>query len=149
MSKTNWQDPQTSEIRSTQVSGLQEAVGKIEEAIDIDTVSETDVSLSEVYISSEDRYRIYQAPEGSRNWLASPTPVIKKNGSEITEGFTIDYGGGAIIVSPAAESDDEFTAGFTRIQNASTGLKIRDVVNDVTYQFGIDGNVGRMYYEEV
>jgi len=149
MAKTNWQDPQTSEIMSPHVSGLQDAVRKIEEAIDIETVSEEGIELSEVYISESDRYRVYQAPVGKRNWLNSPAPIIKKNGGEITEGFTIDYGGGAIIVSPSATSEDAFTADVTYTQPVSTGLKIRDVINDTTYQFGIDGSVGRMYYEEV
>ena len=69
MTKTNWQDPKTSEIRSTQISGLQEAVSKIEESIDLDFVYETNIFLSEVFISNDDRHRIYQAPVGKRNWM--------------------------------------------------------------------------------
>jgi len=118
MSKTNWQDPGSSEILSTHISGLQEAVGKIEDAIGLQTVAETDVPLTEVYISDTDRYRIYQAPVGKRNWVASPAPVIKKNGVQITSGFTIDYGGGAIILSPAASSSDTFTADVTRVNSS-------------------------------
>lgn len=106
MAKTNWQDPKTSEIRSTHVSGLQEAVGKIEDSISMQTVAGTDIALSEVYISSGDRYRIYQAPEGKRNWVSTPIPVVKKNGSIIASGFEIDYGGGAIIFgSPILDTD--------------------------------------------
>lgn len=118
MSKTNWQDPGSSEILSTHISGLQEAVGKIEDAIGLQTVAETNVPLTEVYISDTDRYRIYQAPVGKRNWVASPAPVIKKNGVQITSGFTIDYGGGAIILSPAASSSDTFTADVTRVNSS-------------------------------
>jgi hypothetical protein len=149
MSKTNWQDPQTSEIRSTHISGLQEAVGKLEDAIDLSTTAEEGIALTEVYISADKRYRIFQAAAGKRNWLLSPAPVIKKNGGTITEGFTIDYGGGAIALDVAAESGDTFTADVTYTNDASAGLKIKDIVNDVTYQFGIDGAIGRMYYEEV
>lgn len=114
--KTNWQDPQTSEIRSTHISGLQDAVGKIEDILEVQLEAETGVTLTEVYISDTDRYRIYQAPLGKRNWAASPAPVIYKNGVQITSGFTIDYGGGAIILSPAATSTDVFTADFSRVK---------------------------------
>lgn len=114
--KTNWQDPQTSEIRSTHISGLQEIAGKIEDILDLQLEAETGVTLTEVYISETDRYRIYQAPLGKRNWAASPAPVIYKNGVQITSGFTIDYGGGAIILSPAATSTDVFTADFSRVK---------------------------------
>jgi len=62
MSKTNWQDPGSSEIISPHISGLQEAVGKIEDVLGFQTVAETNVPLTEVYISDTDRYRIYQAP---------------------------------------------------------------------------------------
>lgn len=117
MPKTNWQDPGSTEIISPHISGLQEAVGKIEDAIGLQTVAETNVPLMEVYISDTDRYRIYQAPVGKRNWVASPAPVIKKNGVQITTGFMIDYGGGAIVLSPAALATDTFTADVTRVNS--------------------------------
>lgn len=106
MAKTNWQDPKTSEVRSTHISGLQEAVGKLEDSVGLNTVFETDIPMTEVFISNDDRCRIYQAPEGKRNWLLSPAPIIKKNGSIITDDFEIDYGGGAVIFStPISEAD--------------------------------------------
>lgn len=117
--KTNWQDPVTSEIFSSNISGLQEAVGKIEDSIGLKTTAETGITLSEVYVTSTDRYRIFQVAEGKRNWVASPAPVIKKNSAEITTGFAIDYGGGAIVLETPALSTDEFTAGFTRTNSVS------------------------------
>lgn len=110
MTKTNWQDPRSTEIRSTQISGLQEAVGKIEESIGINTLTETNISLPEVYISNEDRFRIYQALEGKRNWLSSPPPIIKKNGVVITNDFEIDFGGGAVIFTTPISETDVLTA---------------------------------------
>jgi hypothetical protein len=121
MAKTNWQDPKTSEIRSTHLSGLQEAVGKIEESIGMNTISEANIPLEEIFISNDDRCRIYQAPEGKRNWLLSPTPSIKKNGVIITDDFEIDYGGGAIIFTTPILESDILTA-------------------DATYTVKIDGN---------
>jgi hypothetical protein len=112
--KTNWQDPGSGEINSPAISGLQEAVGKIEDAIGLQTVAEVGVPLTEVYIEADDRYRIYQAAVGKRNWVADPAPVIKKNGVAIATGFTIDYGGGAIILDAAALGTDVFIADFTR-----------------------------------
>lgn len=113
MAKTNWQDPKTGEIISPHISGLQEAVGKIEESIGIETVAETDIPLSEVFISIDDRCRIYQAPGGKRNWLLSPTPIIKKNGDIITDDFEIDYGGGAIVFTTPILETDTLTADAT------------------------------------
>lgn len=120
MVKTNWQDPGSSEIRSTQISGLQEAVGKIEQSIGIQTATETDIPLSEVFISVDDRFRIYQAPTGKRNWLISPAPVIKQNGVVISPDFEIDYGGGAIIFSTPILETDVVTADATYTINESS-----------------------------
>jgi len=117
MSKTNWQDPLSTEMRSTQISGLQDAVGKLEVAVDISIVVETGVALTEIFISEIDRYRIYQAPVGKRNWLLVPAPVIKKNGAVVMSGFTLDYGGGAIIVVPTSLATDVFTADVTYTGN--------------------------------
>ena len=142
--KTNWQDPQTSEIRSTHISGLQEAIGKIEDVLDLKLQAETAVPLTEVYISEQDRYRIYQAPAGKRNWASSPAPVIKKNGVVVSSGFTIDYGGGAIIVSPAATSTDTFTADVSYTKTADNALATH-LADDVTLgeipHIGLGGSI--------
>ena len=119
MPKANWQDPQTSEIRSTQIAGLQEAVGKFEDALDMQTTAVANQALVEVYIKTDDRYRIYQIAD-KRNWLASPAPVIKVNGGVVASGFTIDYGGGAVIFNPRLTGSDTVTADFT-YTNATSG----------------------------
>ena len=159
--KTNWQDPQTSEIRSTHIAGLMDAIGKIEDVLDLQLQAETGVPLTEVYISEQDRYRIYQAPAGKRNWASSPAPVIKKNGIVISSGFTIDYGGGAIIVSPSATSTDTFTADVSYTKTADNALarhkadimphQIKDITNDKKYRYGlqIQNGVTQIIYEEV
>jgi parallel beta-helix repeat protein len=116
MPKTNWQDPGSSEVRSTHISGLQEAVGKIEDILNMQLQAETNVELSEVYISEQNRYRIFQAPEGKRNWASDPAPVIKKNGVPIASGFVIDYGGGAVIFSTPLSGTDTVTADFSRVK---------------------------------
>jgi len=112
--KTNWQDPGSDEIFSTHIAGLQEAVGKVETILDMRVVAVTDQALSELYITEADRYRIYQIA-GKRNWLANPVPIIKKNGEEITTGFTIDYGGGGVIFVPRLSPADAVSATFTYV----------------------------------
>ena len=132
MPKTNWQDPGSSEVRSTHISGLQEAVGKIEDVLDMQLQAETGIGLSEVYISEQDRYRIFQAPEGKRNWASDPAPVIKKNGAVISSGFTIDYGGGAVIFSTPLSGTDTVTADFSRTKTDGNKLAMLDAA-DVPY----------------
>lgn len=123
MPKTNWQDPKSSEIISPHISGLQEAIGKLEESLGISSTSGIGIALTEVYISDSDRYRIYQAPEGNRNWLSSPTPIIKKNGVQITTGFIIEYGGGAIVFTTPLLSSDVITADATYTVKETTDIK--------------------------
>lgn len=142
MAKANWQDPKSSEIMSSHISGLQEAVGKLEESLGISSTAETGIVLSEVYISESDRYRIYQAPEGKRNWMSSPTPIIKKNGVEITTGFIIEYGGGAIVFTPALLSTDVVTVDATYTVKETTSLKTQ--INSLDIQ--IQSKASKSYY---
>lgn len=119
--KTNWQDPLSGEVISPDIAGLQEAVGKIEDALDMKVVNATDIPLEEIYISENDCYRIYQAP-GKRNWVGSPAPVIKVNGTPVSSGFTVNYGGGAVVFEPPLTVADVVTADFSYVTNANNGL---------------------------
>ena len=122
MRYVNWQDPGTREIRSTDISGLQEIVSKLERSVGMETVSETDIPLTEVYISENDRWRIFQAPEGKRNWVSEPAPVIKRDGVPIDIGFVIDYGAGAIILATNDTKKHTYTADATYIKSLQTSL---------------------------
>lgn len=122
MAKTNWQDPQTSKILSAHIAGLQESAEKIEEILNLDSVTEINIPLSELFIKPDDRYRIFQAPKGKRNWLLAPIPVIKKNGIIISVGFSIEYGGGAIILTTNALNTDVFTADVAHTINNGKNL---------------------------
>ena len=119
--KTNWQDPLSGEIISPDIAGLQEAVGKIEDALDLKVVNARNVPLTEIYISENDRYRIYQAA-GKRNWVSNPAPVIKVNGTPVSSGFTINYGGGAVVFEPSLTVADVVTANFSYVTNVSNRL---------------------------
>ena len=127
-------DPLSSEVVSPFLAGMSEGLNKISTALNLTNAAVTDAAMSEVYIGEDDRYRIYQVAAGNRLWLSDPAPVIKKNGSVITEGtagFTIDYVGGAIIFESASRltSSDAVTASVTRIASAST--EIVDIKSDV------------------
>ncbi|GEM_PF-5277166 len=138
MAKTNWQDPRTGEIISPHISGLQEAVGKLEESIGIETITETNMQLSEVFISGNDRYRIYQAPEGKRNWLISPAPIIKKNGVNITNDFEIDYGGGAVVFTNPITESDVLTADVKHTIKTENVLTKQDYASKSEAEVGAD-----------
>lgn len=93
------QDPGSTEVQSPLIAGLSESVSKISDILNLQTAEITDVELRNVYISETDKNRIYQAPEGFRLWMQSPTPVFKLNGEVITPTgnfFNIDYVGGSI-----------------------------------------------------
>jgi len=161
MAKTNFQDPQTSEIISPHISGLQEAVGKLEESVGVETFQENGIPLNEVYIAEDDRYRIFQAPAGKRNWLSSPAPVIKKDGQVISEGFSIDYGGGSIVLDINDETEHVYTADATYTKSLDSSFKehqssplphlIQDLDTGKTYRYGlqIQNGITQFVYEEV
>lgn len=99
MASSPMYDPQTSEARSSWLAGLTEICSKLSGVLNMATDTFVDLTLSELFISEEDRYRIYHAPLGNKLWLQSPAPVVKKNGIAITpdmDGFEIDYLGGSI-----------------------------------------------------
>ena len=121
MSKTNWQDPLTSEILSTHVAGLQEMVGKIEDVLNLRLQYKENLKLTELYINEADRCRIYHAP-GFRNWATDPPPIVKVNEEVVTEGFKIDYGGGAVIFDLRLDYTDVVTASFAYVTGESETL---------------------------
>lgn len=120
-------DPLTTEARSPLIAGITEALNKISSILDMKTSTLSDSPLTEVYISADDRYRIYQAPIGSKIWLSSPAPVIKKNGEVITEStnnFSIDYLGGSIVFSDGytLTAEDTLTVSCTYIIEGSNSF---------------------------
>lgn len=153
MSKTNWQDPLSGEMRSTHISGLQEAVGKLEETVGMDVVSEADIPLTEVFISNDDRYRIFQAPKGKRNWTANEPPIIKKNGDVITSGFEIDYGGGAIVLNDNDEEENTYTADVVYIKAyPDLAMPVKSLIDNKKYRLGFqvsEEGSPQLIFEEV
>jgi hypothetical protein len=122
MAIANWVDRGTQPMRSSHINALQDAVGKIEDMLEVDVVGESGVALTAVTVSG-DEYRIFQAPIGKRNWLSSPTPVIKKNGSVISTGFIIDHAGGTVEFATNLLVGDVITADVTYTTNISKAPK--------------------------
>lgn len=127
MAKIPTFDPLTTEARSPLIAGITDALNKISSVLDMKTSTLSDSPLTEVYISADDRYRIYQAPIGSKIWLSSPAPVIKKNGEVITESsdnFSIDYLGGSVVFSEGytLTGGDTLTVSCTYIVEGSNAF---------------------------
>ena len=111
MSQIVTQNPGSSEIQSPLVAGITEGLNKLSAVLNLKTGTLEDVQLTAVSIDNEEKNknRIYEANFGNRLWLSSPAPVIKKNGSEITQSgssFTIDYIGGSITFSADSKPAD-------------------------------------------
>lgn len=139
MAKTPIYDPGSSEARSSWLAGLAEACSKISGVLDMATGTFEDLPLPELFISNNDRYRIYQAPSGAKLWLSA---VIKKNGVEITEdvsGFTVDYLGGSVVfdADKRLTADDVITASGTYVIGDSAKItSILSSINTLTEQAG-------------
>lgn len=127
-------DPGSSEARSPLIAGLTEAANKISSILSMKSKEYSNEPLEEVYISTNDRYRIYQVDMGKRLWLASPSPIIRKNGNIIkpeTDYFSIDYIGGSIVFDENYRliSSDVITADFTCVTGESQVLS--EILNDI------------------
>lgn len=128
MANTPMYDPKTSEARSSWLAGLTEACAKLSNSLNMKTISTVDLPLNELFISDDDRYRIYQAELGQKLWLSEPAPVIKQNGLVITpenDYFTIDYLGGSIAFEQGhtLDENDTVTANVTYITGASSEIE--------------------------
>lgn len=120
MANTPWVDRTSEEIMSHHVSGLQDAVKNVEQALNMDTEAVVEYGLT-LLADADGGYRIAEAA-GKRNWLTSPAPVIEKLVATVWEtitiGFSIDHAGGAVIF-PEDKQGEEYRASFTRVKNTA------------------------------
>lgn len=129
MSQIVTQNPGSSEIQSPLIAGITEGLNKLSSVLNLKTETLEDVQLTAVPIDNDEKNknRIFEANFGNRLWLSSPTPVIKKNGSEITQSgsnFTIDYIGGSVTfpVESKPSDGDIITVSATHIIADSESL---------------------------
>lgn len=111
MSQIVTQNPGSSEIQSPLIAGITEGLNKLSSVLNLKTGTLEDVQLTAVPIDNDEKNknRIFEANFGNRLWLSSPAPVIKKNGSEITQSgsnFTIDYIGGSVTFPEESKPAD-------------------------------------------
>ncbi|WLD92639.1 hypothetical protein [Alkalihalobacillus sp. AL-G] len=116
MSKTPYQDLQSVDILSAHISGLQHSINKIEEILGMKKQSAANHPLNPV-TDQEDpaaRYRIY---EGSiRNWLASPAPIVYRNGEEVPASeYVIQPAYGVITFHESQAPSDTITVDMEHI----------------------------------
>ena len=104
------------EIYGADVSGLQDAVNKVETVLDMQTASVTNHSLLAVSDQPEPAMhrRIY---EGTiRNWLESPVPVIRRDGVVVPIGeYTLYSAQGMVIFHQQQPTGAVVTADVTYI----------------------------------
>lgn len=142
MSRSQMYNPGTSEARSPWLAGLTEICNKLSGVLNMEVESFEDLTLPELFISEEDRFRIYEAPLGNKLWLQAPAPIIKKNGIVIEpefDGFEIDYLGGSIVFNDEyiCEENDIITASATYIVDKSRVLDtVLQKVSDLTLKTG-------------
>ena len=104
------------EIYGADISGLQDAVNKVETILDMQTATATDHGLTAVSDQVEPAMhrRIY---EGTiRNWLESPTPVIRRAGIVVSGAEYVLYAAqGMVVFNQQQATDAAITADFTYI----------------------------------
>lgn len=134
MAKIPMHDPLSKEARSSWLAGLTEAANKLSGLLEMKTETLNNLPLPELFISEDDRYRIFQAPLGNKLWLSSPAPVIKKNGVVITpdnDYFTVDCLGGSVVFDEnhRLTAGDSLTVDALHIAEGSG--KLEDLTNDI------------------
>lgn len=131
MAKMPFYDPRDSEILSPLMAGFSEGLGVLSEILNLNTKTIRGVALEKLtWIDSEGHTvlgMLYQAPQGNKLWLTTPYPVIRKNGTIITESadhFTIDPIGGGLFFEEqyALLEDDEVTVDATVVTPSSQAL---------------------------
>ena len=131
MAKMPFYDPRDSEILSPLMAGFSEGLGVLSEILNLNTKTIKGVALEKLtWINSEGHTvlgMLYQAPQGNKLWLTTPYPVIRKNGTIITESadhFTIDPIGGGLFFEEQYSllEDDEVTVDATVVTPSSQAL---------------------------
>ncbi|MDP3059042.1 MAG: hypothetical protein Q8N36_06255 [bacterium] len=104
------------EVYGADISGLQDAVNKMESILDMQTSTATDHVLQAVADQAEPALhrRLY---EGTiRNWLESPAPVIKRNAVVVAAAEYVLYAAQGMVVFNAQQATDAvITANFAYV----------------------------------
>lgn len=138
MANTPYNNVGSQDILSAHINGLASGIGNIEKILDLKTEVATNLALSPLNDMSDIdlKHRIY---EGSvRNWLSTPTPIVKKNGLVVNEGdYSIQEGFGVVVFNNQLTANDVVTVDVTYVKDASN--KIEQIENDIV---ALQGNPG-------
>lgn len=152
MAKFPYFDPKDSEVLSPLIAGLTEGLNKVSDILNLTTSSKSDVAMEKLTWVNEKGVteigKLYQAPQGQKMWLASPAPVIKKNGTVITptaDHFTIDYVGGSIFFDDGflLKDNDVVTASFTFVSPNSSVIDALSQATETLQEIS-DNTVNRL-----
>lgn len=120
MAQTPFHDLGSTDILAAHISGLQHAINKIEQVLNMRTASITGHQL--VPVTDQDdpnlRYRIY---EGTiRNWLEDPEPVIKRDGQVVSPSeYTVYPAYGVVVFNQQQPPNAQITADFSYVAGQS------------------------------
>lgn len=131
------QNPGSSEVQSALIAGITEGLNKISSTLNLKTSTLSDVQLTPVSIDNQEKNknRIYEAPAGNKLWLSEPAPVIKKNGSVITQSgsnFTIDLIGGSVTFSQDDRPSDSDAITVTATYIIAESTQIEQISNTLS-----------------
>lgn len=132
MAKTPFPTLQSEDILSAHLNGVQQAVNKIEEVLNMKTASITGIPLEPVRDQEDPsfRYRIYEA--NIRNWLNEPAPIIYRNGEEVSSNeFQVFPAYGAVVFLEQQSPSDEISADVDYVLNESSLLEDIESMNSL------------------
>ncbi|GAA0360918.1 hypothetical protein [Bacillus horti] len=113
---TPFQDLKSEDILAAHLSGIQHSITKLERVLTMKSGAMAGHDLQPVadQESAELHYRIYEGTV--RNWLDSPSPIIYRNGEQVSSSeYEIQPAYGVIIFLEQQTPEDEVTADFEYI----------------------------------
>ena len=120
-------DPMIGEAKSSLIAGLTTAVSKISSVLNLRTDTFEDLEMTEVFSDQKNKNRLYQISLDKKGWVASPTPIIKKNGVVITSDIVVNLLGGEVEFTDEETRPTEadvITASATYIIDSSELLEL-------------------------
>lgn len=124
MAKTPFIDLGSENILSAHLSGIQHAVSKVEDILNLKTEAVTAHALVAVADQSDVTLHHYIYEGTVRNWLADPVPTIYRGGVLVSNTeYDIQPAYGVIVFKVQQDPTDVITANFTRVLGQSVVIE--------------------------
>ena len=120
MAKTPFKKVTSREIYGADISGLQDAVNKLETVLDMNVANIENHTLFPVEDQSDETLhrRIYEGD--IRNWMEDPVPVVKRNGEIVsTEEYVLYAAQGMVVFHVQQPPGLAMTADFSYVHDTS------------------------------